>query len=155
MKSFRTNFLAVVFIVTILKVVSCTPESCLEETVAEMKIPFYLSSTQKNIAPDSLTIYGIHNESNKLYNSTKNANRADLPLNPSAESCSFVIRINGVSDTILLTYDSYAHFISKECGYTYYHTIDSLAFTKNMIDTIIIKNRFVTTVNEENFRILY
>jgi predicted nucleic-acid-binding Zn-ribbon protein len=155
MGSFRKNSLAAVIIAAILKTVSCTPGSCLEETIAKTKVPFYLSSTQKIKAPDSLTIYGINNKSNKLYSSSRSVTRADLPLNPSTESCGFVLRINGVSDTLLLTYDSYAHFISKECGYTYYYKIDSLSFTKNIIDTIIIKNRFVTTVNEENFRILY
>ncbi len=154
MRNHRTNSLAAVVIATVLYAVSCTPESCLEETVAKAKVPFYLGSTQKIKAPDSLTIYGLNTGSNKIYNSSKNISRADLPLDPQAESCSFVIKINGVSDTLLIMYDSYPHLISKECGYTYYHTIDSLTFLNNIF-TIIKKNMFVTTINEENFRILY
>jgi hypothetical protein len=155
MRSFVTNSLALIIIAVIIQAVSCTPESCLEETVANVKIPLYLYSTQKAKAPDSLTIYGLNTGTNKIYNSSKNISRADLPLDAQAESCGFVIRINGVSDTLLIIYDSYPHLISKECGFTYYHTIDSLLFTRNNIDTIIIRNRFVTTLNEENFRILY
>jgi len=45
--------------------------------------------------------------------------------------------------------------VSKECGYVYFHTIDNYAFTKNMIDTIIVTNKRITTRNEENLRIFY
>ena len=155
MRSFRTNFPVVIVIAALQLAVSCTPESCLEETVAEIKAPLYLNSTQKIQAPDSLTLYGLNSASGKIYSSAKDVNKILFPLDPSAESCGFVIRINGAFDTIMMNYDSYPHLISQECGYTYYHTIDSLTFTKNIIDTIIIKNRFVTTANEENFRILY
>jgi len=155
MRNQITNILAATIITVVLQLVSCTPESCLEESVARIKVPFYLSSTQKSKAPDSLTIFGLNTGSKKIYNASKNVSRAELPLNPSAENCGFVLRINGTFDTILLVYDSYPHLISRECGYTYYHTLDSLSYTKNIIDTIIIRKRFITTVNEENFRIFY
>lgn len=155
MGSLRSNSLLALVIAVILQMVSCTPESCLEETIAEIKVPLYLSSTQKIQAPDSLTLYGLNSGSRKIHDSAKKIKMVLLPLNPSAENCGFVIRINGTADTILIWYDSFPHLISKECGYTYYHTIDSLIFTKNIIDTIKIRNRSVTTVNEENMRILY
>jgi hypothetical protein len=155
MRSLRSNCLVAFVIAAIMQTSSCTPESCLEETIAEIKVPLYLSSTQKIQAPDSLTLYGLNSGSGKIHNKDKNVKMVLLPLNPSAENCGFVIRINGTADTILIWYDSFPHLISKECGYTYYHTIDSLIFTKNIIDTIKIKNKSVTTVNEENMRILY
>jgi hypothetical protein len=156
MRSLRTNCLVAVVIAAILQTVSCTPETCLEETIiAEIKAPLYLSSTEKIVAPDSLTLYGLNTGSNKIYNNAKSITMVLLPLNPSAENCGFIIRINGITDTILLWYGSFPHFITKECGFTYFHTIDSLIFTNNIIDTIRIRNRSVTTVNEENIRILY
>jgi hypothetical protein len=155
MRSFRSNFLFAVVIAAILQTISCTPESCLEETIAEIKVPLYLSSTQTITAPDSLTLYGINSGSGKIHNKATGVNKILLPLDPSAETCGFVIRINGTTDTLLIWYDSFTHLISKECGYTYYHTIDSLIYTKNIIDAIKIKNMSVTTINEENFRILY
>jgi hypothetical protein len=155
MRSLRTNCLVAVVISAILQTVSCTPETCLEETTAEIKAPLYLSSTGKIVAPDSLTLYGLNSGSGKIYNNAKSITMVLLPLNPSAKNCGFIIRINGITDTILLWYDSFPHFITKECGFTYFHTIDSLIFTNNIIDTIRIKNRSVTTVNEENIRILY
>jgi hypothetical protein len=155
MRILGSNCLVTVVIAVILQTTSCTPESCLEETIAEIKVPLYLSSTQLIQAPDSLTLYGISSGSGKIHNKATGVNKVLLPLDPSAETCGFVIRINGTTDTLLIWYDSFTHLISKECGYTYYHTIDSLIYTKNIIDTIKIKNRSVTTINEENFRILY
>ena len=155
MRSPGINIFVAITITAVIQMISCAPESCLEETVANVKVPLYLNSTQKIKAPDSLIIYGLSRASDKLYNSAKRTTQADLPLNPSTESCGFVIRINRVPDTIMIKYESYPHLISKECGYTYFHTIDSISYTKHIIDTIIIMNRLVTTVDEENFRILY
>lgn len=147
--------IAAIIIAVFMKIVSCTPESCLEETVAKAKVPFYLSSTQKNTAPGNLTIFGLNTGTVNIYADSKNVSRAELPLDPSTDNCGFVVIINGVSDTIMVTYDSYPHLISIECGYTYYHTTGVLSYTRNIIDTIIVRNTLVTTGNEENFRILY
>lgn len=97
---------------------SCTPLSCFEETEAFVKASFVNNSTTKAQPPDSLTIYGVTMESAPLYNKSANVQPALLPLNPSSESCSLVVRINGVSDTVDFSYTSYPHLISKECGVT-------------------------------------
>ncbi len=68
---------------------SCTPETCFEETEAFLKASFYPDGTEKALAPDSVTIYGLDMVSNKLYNKTKKVATALLPLNPSAESVHF------------------------------------------------------------------
>ncbi|MFH0842605.1 MAG: DUF6452 family protein [Bacteroidota bacterium] len=156
MTGLKKNNIAAIIIAVLLEIASCTPEACFEETVAKVKVPFYLSSTQKVKAPDNLTIYGLNKGTDKIYAGSKSVSRAEIPLNPSTDSCGFVLIINGVSDTIMVVYDSYPHLISVECGYTYYHTISRPpSYTKNIIDNIIITNKFVTTGDEENFRILY
>ena len=131
---------------------SCAPEACFEETNAYLKASFYIED--KQVAPDSLTIIGL-GQATKIYNKAGKVQPALFPLNASAGSCGFVIRINGVNDTINFQYSSYPHLISKECGYTFYHILDSHDCTQNNIDTILIINRTITTVNEENIRIFY
>jgi hypothetical protein len=131
---------------------SCAPSACFEETNSYLKASFY--SNENQLAPDSLSVSGL-GQTTKIYDKARKIQPALLPLNASAGSCTFVIRINGVNDTIQFLYSSYPHLISKECGYTFYHTLDSHAFTKNNIDTILIINRSVTTANEENIRIFY
>jgi len=135
--------------------ISCSPEACFEETNAYLKASFYLDATGNYKAPDSLTLYGIGMDTNKLYDKAGSVQPALLPLNSATDNCTFVIRINGITDTIILKYSSYPHLISKECGYTFYHILNSYIVTNNIIDTIIVRNNNITTINEENVRIFY
>jgi len=136
---------------------SCSPEACFEATDSSLKAVLWLKAGGKRQAPDSLTVYGLNMESNKLYNKTKNTVTALLPLNTATGNCTYIIIINDITDTIELRYSSFPHLISKECGYTYYHNLysDSLVYTTNAIDAIEIIKNTVTTINEENIRILY
>lgn len=160
------NTIPVIFVLLLsgLFLTSCTSESCLDETEAYLKISFYKSATSKLAAPDSLTIYGLNMVSAKLYNKSTGVQPATLPLNAATDKCIFIIIINGITDTLELTYSSYPHLISKECGYTFYHDLipESLKCTtmgldfKNMgIDSIKISKNNITTINEENIRIFY
>jgi alanyl-tRNA synthetase len=148
------SFLAVLLIVGISALmISCAPEACFEETNAYLKASFYISN-EKHVAPDSLTVFGL-GQTTLIYNKAGNVQPALLPLNASTGSCIYVIRINGLNDTIQFLYSNYPHLISKECGYTFYHILDLPVYTQNNIDTILIINRSITTANEENIRIFY
>lgn len=134
---------------------SCAPESCIEDTNAFVKVSFYLNKDGKRVAPDSLTLFGLGMETNKLYEKARGVQPALLPLDPAAENSIFIISINGITDTISLTYNSFPHLISKECGYSFYHKIDTPSGTNHAIGKIRIMNRNITTLNEENIRIYY
>jgi beta-xylosidase len=134
---------------------SCTPGSCFEETNAYVKATFYLTSTSKTFAPDSLTLYGVGIDKSLIYDKSGKVRQAMMPLDASTDECGFVIRINGVNDTISFSYSTYNHLISKECGYTFYHTINQPSFTRNIIDTVTIVKNTITTLSEENIRIYY
>jgi hypothetical protein len=135
--------------------ISCTPQSCFEETNAFVKAFFYSTAKGKALAPDSLTLYGVGLSTKKIYKKAGGVVPALIPLNSSSENCSFVVRINGISDTMIFSYTSYPHLISKECGYTFYHRIDTPVYTKHIIDKVKILNSSITTINEENIRIYY
>lgn len=134
---------------------SCTPGSCFEETNSYLKASFYLTGDGTNTAPDSLTLYGTGRDTSIIYNKKGSVKVALMPLDAAAASCSFVVRINGVSDTITFLYSSYPHLISKECGYTYYHEIEPPVFTGKIIDTVTVSRSTITTRSEENIRIYY
>jgi hypothetical protein len=155
MKQTSRNIFPALTTIIILHMVSCSPEACFEETNAFLKASMYLQVTGKNVAPDSVTLYGVTKDTDKIYKRSAGIRVAQMPLNASAESCSFVIKINGVFDTITFGYNSYPHLISKECGYTFYHSIDTALYTRNIIDTVKVTNTTVTTLNEENIRIYY
>ena len=134
---------------------SCTPGSCFEETNAYVKATLLLESTGKVAAPDSISLYGIGTDAGTLYKKSRNVSQALIPLDASSEGCGFVIKINGVNDTISFTYSTYLHMLSKACGYTFYHTIDPPVYTTNIIDTISVNKNTITSLSEENIRIYY
>jgi hypothetical protein len=141
--------------VLIISISSCSPDACFEETNSFLKASLYLDQTKKLKAPDSLTLYGMNTSGGKIYDRASKIQPALFPLNPSSDTSTFVIRINGVADTIMFVYRSYPHLISKECGYTFFHDLDTLFYSKNIIDYIYRGSNRITTKNEENIRIFY
>ena len=87
---------ALITIGLILFCYSCTPGSCYDETEAKIKASFFMSDNSANEAPDSVTIFGINTDS-LLYNKSTGIRQALLPLDPSTESCTFVIKIGRAS----------------------------------------------------------
>jgi len=134
---------------------SCTPESCKEETVTLLGATFYRTGTGKTGAPDSVTVFGTGKETSPLYKNATGKPVIYLPLDPSSGECSFILKINGINDTIKFIYNTFPHLVSKECGYTFFHNISGCKFTENIIDTVFVTNKRITTQNEENIRIFY
>ncbi len=148
---------AVLIIATVLAMfqASCTPEACFEETESFLKGTLYSFTTEKMLAADSLSLWGLNSESYKVYSKSLRLSRVLVPLDASSGKSAFVIKINGITDNIEITYSSYPHLISKECGYTFYHNIEAISFTKNIIDSVYISKSNITTLNEENIQIYY
>jgi hypothetical protein len=155
MKKLLTFFPALLIAACTALIHSCAPEACFEETTSFLKATFYSNTSTEKAAPDSLTLFGMNMQTAKIYNKAVKVQPALFPLNPSANKCTFVIRINGVTDTIQFLYSSHPHLISKECGYTFYHTLDTFFYSKNTIDYIYRSSDNITTLNEENIRIFY
>jgi hypothetical protein len=135
---------------------SCTPGTCFEETKSSVKISFYSSTTRKALPPDSITVSGLERDSLIYFRAAK-VQPALLQLNAATTSSSFILMINGVTDTIKITYSSYPHFISKECGYTFYQHLDTITPVGNfhIIKSIDYINRTITNLNIENIQIYY
>jgi hypothetical protein len=138
-------------------VVSCSVGTCFDPTEAKVKGTFYSTETGKALAPDSVKLFGIGTGGDSIwvYNKALDLRKAEFPLFAGDTVCKFVIDVNGTSDTIVYSYKSYLKLLSKECGYTYYHTVDTIYYTAHSIDSIAFLKNTVTTLNEENLRIYY
>lgn len=156
MRKFIPGSLLIVLPGIILLLISCTQGSCFEETESYLKASFYTGDpTPINHPPDTLTLYGL-NQDSLIYNKKNGVQVALFPLNASTESSIFVIIINGVTDTIEFRYSSYPHLISKECGYTFYHHLDTAPIPRyHAIKDIFVANETITNLNVENIRIFY
>jgi hypothetical protein len=154
MRKIFPGILIIILPCLILLMASCTPGSCFEETESYLKASFYSYETRKLTVPDSLSLNGLNNDS-IIYSKSAKVQPALIPLNSSQDNCIFVIIINGVTDTIQFRYTSYPHLISKECGYTFYHNLDTVIPKYHAIKEIIYSNKTVTNLNVENIRIYY
>jgi hypothetical protein len=139
----------------ILLATSCTPGSCFDETEARVKATFYSLETGKILAPDSISLYGIDMDTNKIYDRDLKVQSAEFPLKASDVSCKFIIKINGVTDTMEFSYSNYPYLLSKECGYTYFYDLDTVVHSFNTIKSVSFEKKTITTFNEENMRIYY
>ena len=156
MRRFIPGSLVIILSGFMLFLLSCAAGSCFEETESYLKASLYteVGATMKLQAPDSLTLYGL-NQDSIIYYKKAGVQVALFPLNASAESSIFVIVINGVTDTLEFRYSSYPHLISRECGYTFYHHLDTTIPKHHAIKDIYTTNPTITTLNGENIRIFY
>jgi hypothetical protein len=154
MRKFRSESLLLLLSGIILVMVSCAGGSCFEETESYLKASFYKNTTRT--APDTLSLSGLNVDST-IYLKALKVQPALIPLNASSLNSVFVLTVNGVSDTIRTIYTSYPHLISKECGYTYYHHLDTILPVSHfhLIKKIEYINRTITNLNVENIHILF
>lgn len=154
MKRSLQAFAAIIISGLFLLLSSCLEVTCLDETEAYVKAGFYSYSNKNPAVPESMTLYGL-NMYDTVYNKVKLTPPALIPLKDSSDVSIFIIMINGINDTIKFHYWSFPHLISKECGYTMFHTVDTIFFTKHAIDSIANRNKNITTENVENISIYY
>ncbi|HCI56139.1 MAG TPA: DUF6452 family protein [Bacteroidales bacterium] len=148
-------YLAFCSILSALSLVSCTPKSCKEETEILAGATFYKTGTGMISAPDTLTLFGMGNKDSLLYDKAIKISVIYIPLDPNNDLCRFVLTIKQESDTLTFIYSPYAHLLSKECGYAFFYYLSECRFTKNILDTVIIRNPRITNRNEENIRIFF
>jgi hypothetical protein len=134
--------------------VACTPQACQEETEANVKATFYKTGSPASLAPDSITLFGLGRDTSLIYDNARNMKNISIPLDAGSDTCRFVMIINDCYDTVTFVYVSYAHLVSKECGFTFYHILDTILNKQDTINYYIIK-RDITTLNEENISIFY
>jgi hypothetical protein len=91
---------------------ACTPGTCLDETESFLKVTFYNNSTRIVTAPATISIHGLGRDS-LLYKQAAQIKSAKLPLNPMADSTSFILIINNIADTLTIRHISFPHLISR------------------------------------------
>jgi hypothetical protein len=155
MRSFRNLFIASAITVSLFLAYSCTPGACFDEMNAFMKASLYRESTGIITPPDSLSLWGAGRDTSKIYDAIKSLKQASFPLDDSSVKCKFTMKINGVYDTITVWYSTYPHLISKECGYIFYHDLDSIHTSNHKIVKLSITKNSITNQSEENIRIYY
>ncbi|MGN0214443.1 MAG: DUF6452 family protein [Muribaculaceae bacterium] len=164
MPAFRLKILATAIIAFIAATLaSCAGDGCTSGTSSVPLAGFYSASTQKVIAIDSITVYGIGAPGDSmLVNCGRNISEIELPLRLSTQSVQFVFHydqqaISDVryNDTITLVYDALPFFESDECGVFYVFDITSHHCTNHIIDSIAVPNPHVSNLSIETMKLFF
>jgi hypothetical protein len=60
-----------------------------------------------------------------------------------------------LTDTLQFYYTRQLTLVSTACGFMYNYDLHKIDFTRNNIDTVLITNSYISTLNEENVKILF
>ena len=131
---------------------SCVDDNCYGDVTNYLRTYFY--EGEKQTTPSNLTVTALGIDT-ILYNKVSNLSFVDLPLNPSAQSCSFAFQFDTISDEVVFTYSTTPILFSKGCGYCFEYEIISVTHSDSIIKSIDVKNYNVTASNEENISIHY
>ena len=144
----------ILFLMPALFLAACATDGCYEDLESYLMLSVSETDAEEEIDIDSLTVYGLGLGDLKLYEMAE-LNSMKLPLNGASSSSAFII-VNGTStDTLTIYYSSYHNFVSQGCGYNYLYTLESIEYTRNRIDTVLIINENVSTADEENLRAFF
>ena len=128
---------------------------CSDNVVSRVNAGLYtlIEGEEVSLAVDQLSIHGISRPDSVLQGS--NISEFVFPLSMQAESNSFIITADTLTDTLELFYTTKLAMISVQCGFTTNFEIQSLSFTKNFIDSISIVKSNVDLTDEENLKIFH
>ena len=142
---------------------SCTNQDVCEDAASiPVRVGFYQTDPESeeplSYAIDSVSVSGINNDS-LIYDNALNVGRVEMPLDPSRDSCGFVIVFPPVEnldlplrDTLWFFYERKPNLISTECGFVNFYEIDELKYTTHRIDTMEIENTSVTNGLDEHIK---
>jgi hypothetical protein len=151
----RLRFRIISLVLATLLMPACSEKACYDNTDPLVNISLFESGTGDFHKTDSIRVRGMTGQSPVELLKAKSVTYFHLPLNPATESSVVIIILNGVADTATINYLSFLHFVSPECGYTFYSTISGLKTTHNIIDSLIIENKNITVDGERNLRLFY
>ena len=149
---------------TLVSMVGCGSSGCYENrsSIPTARLYAYNNPTQ-TITADSLSLYGIGQPSGELLlDCARRVSAMTMPLRNDADTTQFVIRydakafsLSRYNDTLTWIYRRYPYFISGDCGVVFNYAIDTLYYTRNMLDSVAVMVDEVTNQDQETIRLYY
>jgi hypothetical protein len=140
---------------------ACEEEYETSVSRTQMKLTFYRrtdTSTVNMGVSDTLNIYALKTDSVLGSAGDSTTSAYSLPLSYTADSTVFILRKgakNFVSDTLVVKYNAWAHFLSMDQGSVMYYNISNATITHHFISYMNIISKNVREVETENLRLYY
>lgn len=143
---------------------SCSRDECLENKSTIPKMGFYDASfPDQKVRLDSTAIYALGGPADSfILDSLRSAASVTLPLNLDADTTTLIfdyaqkqLKQFGVRDTVRLRYSRTPYFVSSACGVSYRIMVESVKFSKNIIDTVTVPEPLITNVEHQNVQVFF
>ncbi|MCD8310387.1 MAG: DUF6452 family protein [Prevotellaceae bacterium] len=119
------------------------------------KMPSEGSYTLHTDTIDSLTVTALGTDS-VILNNQKNVTSITLPLRYTADSTVFVLNYGGrLRDTLVVRQTNTPYFLSMDCGYQMKQAVNSVRYSRHLLDSLSIPNADADIYGTENLRLFY
>lgn len=135
---------------------ACSESDCSIEGQPTARFSFFDSRTHSQVSLfDSLTVTALGTDS-VLLNREKGIDHLSLPLSYTESTTRFVLHYtHTLRDTLTVSHLNRPHFISMDCGISMFHTLEHVAHTTVLIDSVCLTNPDINDHEKENYRIYY
>lgn len=160
--TYKASICAALTVAVILSVCACRANSgCTADIRTNIGVSFFgaVRDSVKNqfitaAITDTIMVKGVGNDS--AINDTLPISTVRLPLKPSDNRTAFVIRRDRkTADTVTIEHENTEVLVSLECGTTTTHYIREVYFSKNEIDSIVVKDRHIKDNKTNNQLLIY
>jgi hypothetical protein len=154
-KTFSKSAAVIVVVFTIASLAISCREPCPFKPRSLTGIDFYtvINGTDQHSAVDSLSVRGLGREDSLLYAAVNNIRSITLPMNGSAVESGFIVDFDRGTDTVWFSYEVKPWFLSPECGFILNFELLETRHSVNVIDSVVIVTREITTFDDTNIRI--
>ena len=133
---------------------SCTSNGCYDNSTALPKAAFYRGGSAASVSGVSLKAIGAPGDS--ILIDKQATSQFYLPLSATRGSVDWVIDYNveGIEpDTLTIAYTPQLQFVSRDCGAMYFFRINSVNYTRHVIDDVVITDSLITNVDRVTLKI--
>lgn len=149
------NLIYITFGVLMLLPAACTQDQICLSNQHAVQTGFYSgrAAADKDTAIQNSSVYGVNPLRDSIY-SDETVQSMFLPLSFNNDTTVFVIDNNTLKDTIWFSHSKEMAYISRDCGFTFNFSIDSIWFTRVFLDSVAIDVKEVNYgENFENVKI--
>ncbi len=149
------NLIYIIFGILLLLPAACTQDQICLSNQHAVQTGFYSgrASVDKDTALQNSSVYGVNPQRDSIY-ARETFQSMFLPLSFNNDTTIFVIDNNSLIDTLWFSHSKEMIYISRECGFTFNFTLDSVWFTRVFVDSVAIDVKAVNYgENFENVKI--
>ena len=138
----------------------CYDNNCPLTTISYAHFDFYGSTSKSAVAwTSAMTVAGYPDkdeaQADTIYNAEASLSSLSLPLSYTASTTYVLHYTDLMKDVITVTHKNIPYVSDIECGTMMFYQVESIDYTTNAIDSIVVKNAAINNEEKQNFVIYF